>query len=112
MFVNRVVHNLSLGAAAKIYNSFVISDQQLNRRLAGVIGDSEGQRVVDRIQANACREAMQEGATFINRMGMCLTEFDESWPKNLKQESKNILFESSGNKRRSCNQVGKIILEW
>ena len=32
-----------------------------------VIGDSEEQRVIDWIQANTNREAMEESATFINR---------------------------------------------
>ncbi|CAM6006530.1 unnamed protein product, partial [Sphagnum balticum] len=35
--------------------------------MAGVIGDNEEQRVIDRIRANAYREVMEEGATFINR---------------------------------------------
>lgn len=35
--------------------------------MAGVIGDSEEQRVIDRIRANAYREVMEEGAAFINR---------------------------------------------
>ena len=35
--------------------------------MAGLIGDNEEQRVIDRIRANAYREAMEEGATFINR---------------------------------------------
>jgi hypothetical protein len=35
--------------------------------MAGVTGDSEEQRVIDRIRANAYREVMEEGAAFINR---------------------------------------------
>ena len=35
--------------------------------MAGVIEDSEEQHVIDRIQANAYREVMEEGAAFINR---------------------------------------------
>ncbi|CAF0818695.1 unnamed protein product, partial [Didymodactylos carnosus] len=38
-----------------------------SNKMAGVVGDDEEQRVIDRIRANAYREAMEEGATFINR---------------------------------------------
>jgi hypothetical protein len=33
--------------------------------MAGVVEDDEEQRVIDRIRANAYREAMEEDATFI-----------------------------------------------
>jgi hypothetical protein len=41
--------------------------QSLLNDMAGTVGDSEEQRGIDRIRANAYREAMEEGTTFINR---------------------------------------------
>lgn len=100
--------------------------------MSTLVGDSEEQRVVDRIRANAYREAMEAGATFINRKWIanklhrsarwvtdnwkkgyesCFTEFGEGRPLKLSQESRNIIDECSGKRRRSCSQVAKIISE-
>lgn len=100
--------------------------------MAGVIGDDEEQRVIDRIRANAYREAMEEGATFINRKWIarklhrserwvtdnwkkgyehCFTKFGDGRPEKLSEESKNIVIENSGKRQRSCKRVAKEILE-
>ncbi|CAF1484082.1 unnamed protein product, partial [Didymodactylos carnosus] len=54
-----------------------------SNKMAGVVGDDEEQRVIDRIRANAYREAMEEGATFINRKWIAQklhrTESDERY---------------------------------
>ena len=85
--------------------------------MARVVGDDEEQHVIDRIRANAYREAMEEGATFINRKWIaqklhrterwvtdnwekgyshCFTKFGDGRPTKLSEESKNIITENSG----------------
>ncbi len=96
--------------------------------MAGVIGDDEEQRVIDRIRANACREAMEEGATFINRKWIaqklhrserwvtdnrkkgyehCFTKFGDGRPEKLSEESKKIVIENSGKDREAANELRK-----
>lgn len=100
--------------------------------MAGVIGDNEEQRVIDRIRANAYREAMEEGAPFINRKWIaqklhrserwvtdnwrkgyehCFTEFGGGRPEKLSEESKKIVIENSGKRQRSCRRVAKEIFQ-
>lgn len=100
--------------------------------MAGVVGDDEEQRVIDRIRANAYREAMEEGATFINRKWIaeklhrtdrwvtdnwkkgyehCFTKFGDGRPTRLSEESKNVIMENSGKRQRSCRRVAKEIFE-
>ena len=92
--------------------------------MAGKLGDSEQQRVIDRIMCVAFRIARDEGANFINRKWIakklgrspdwvtdnwskspeeCFTQFGEGRPQQLSQESKNIIIKSC-NKRRNSNQ--------
>src|SRR5215469_5340903 len=77
--------------------------------MAGKLGDSEQQRVIDRIMCVAFRIARDEGANFINRKWIakklgrspdwvtdnwskspeeCFTQFGEGRPQQLSQESK------------------------
>ena len=85
--------------------------------MAGLIGDTEEQRVIDRIRANAYREAMEEGAAFINRKWIshklhrserwvtdnwkkgyenCFTTFGDGRPAKMSEEAKQITMENSG----------------
>ena len=100
--------------------------------MAGLIGDNEEQRVIDRIRANADRETMEEGATFINRKWIaqklhrserwvtdnwkkryehCFTEFGNGRPEKLSEEGKKTVMENSGKRQRSCKRVAKEISE-
>lgn len=100
--------------------------------MASVIGDSEKQRAIDRIRANAYREVMEEGATFINRKWIayrlhrsdrwvtdnwkkgyddCDSEFAGGRPNKLSEEGKSIVMENSGKRQRSCKKVAKEIFD-
>jgi transposase len=89
-------------------------------------------RVIDHIRANAYQEAMEEGATFINRKWIarklhrserwvtdnwkkgyehCFMKFGDGRPEKLSEESKNIVIENSGKRQRSCKRVAKDIFE-
>lgn len=100
--------------------------------MAGLIGDTEEQRVIDRIRANAYREAMEEGAAFINRKWIshklhrserwvtdnwkkgyenCFTTFGDGRPEKMSEEAKKISMKNSGKRQRSCQRVAREILE-
>lgn len=100
--------------------------------MAHKYGDSEDQRVIDRIRANAYREAMEAGAEFINRkwignkLARSLRWVTDNWrsgydqvyamfscgpPETLSQESKDIIVRSSGKRRRSNANVANEINE-
>ena len=97
--------------------------------MAGLIGDNEEQRVIDRIRANADRETMEEGATFINRKWIaqklhrserwvtdnwkkgyehCFTEFGNGRPEKLSEEGKKTVMENSG-KRSPRNMERSLV---
>lgn len=100
--------------------------------MAGKYGDSEEIRIVDRIRANAFREAMEAGASFINRkwiaqkIGRSERWVTDNWkkgyddvqavfgsgaPQKMSQESKNIVEEGQGKRRRSNVVIAREILE-
>ena len=100
--------------------------------MANLLYDSEQQRVVDRIRANAFREAMEGGAAFINRKWIanklhrserwvtdnwkkgyddCYAHFSGGRPEKLSQESKDIINENSEKRRRSNSSVAKQIFQ-
>ena len=100
--------------------------------MARFIGDNEEQRVVDRIRANAYRDAMEDGATFINRKWIarklhrserwvtdnwrkgydhCFIQFGDGRPTKLSEDSKKTVMENSGKRRRSCKRVAKEIFK-
>lgn len=78
--------------------------------MAGVVGDDEEQRVIDRIRANAYREAMEEGAMFINRKWIAQklhrTErwFTNNWKKDMNTASRSLAMED----RQNCRKKAKI----
>ena len=94
--------------------------------MACKIGDSEEVRVVDRIRVNSFQEAMEAGTTFITRkwiaqkLGRSERWVTDNWkkgydnvhtafslgrPEKLSQESKDIIVEGRGKRRRSNASV-------
>jgi hypothetical protein len=88
--------------------------------------------VIDRIRANAYRQAMEEGATFINRKWIaqklhrserwvtdnwekgsehCFTEFENRRPEKLSEEGNKTVIENMGERQRSCKRIAKEISE-
>lgn len=95
--------------------------------MANLIGDTDSQRFIDRIKANAWREAMENGASFINRKWIskklhrserwvtdnwkkgydnCDSDFSSCGRKQvLSQESQNLVFEEFSGKRSCSNHI-------
>lgn len=94
--------------------------------MAGLIGDTEEQRVIDRIRANAYREAMEEGAAFINRKWIshklhrserwvtdnwkkgyenCFTTFGDGRPEKMSEEAKKSPWKTVGNGREAASEL-------
>lgn len=79
--------------------------------MAGLVGYDEEQRVIDGIRANAYREAMEEGATFINRKWIAQklhrTErwVTDNWKKGYEQCLRNLAMED----RQNCLKKAKIL---
>ena len=99
--------------------------------MAGKLYDTEEARIIDRVKAVAFREAMEAGANFINREWIakklhrsprwvtdnwkksydeCYTNFSDGPEEVLSQESKEIVEQATGKKRRSCREISKEIL--
>lgn len=94
--------------------------------------DSENARMVDRIRATAFLEAREAGAKFITKKWVsdrlkrsedwvkdnwrknpleCFTDFSKCGrPEILSQESKDIVYASTGLQRKSCRELSKQIL--
>src|SRR5277367_3360917 len=101
--------------------------------MANLLCDSEEQRVVDRIRANAFGEAMEGGAAFINRKWIakklhrserwvtdnwkkgyddCYTHFSGGRPEKLsRKKSKDIINENNEKRRRSNSSIAKQIFQ-
>ena len=94
------------------------------------IGDSEQQRVIDRIMCVAFRQARDAGADFMNRKWIveklgrsldwvtrnwnrnpqeCFTDFGKGRPQQLSQESRNMVAQCSNKQRESNREVAQQI---
>ena len=94
------------------------------------IGDSEQQRVIDRIMCVAFRQARDAGADFMNRKWIveklgrsldwvtrnwnrnpqeCFTDFGKGRPQQLSQESPNMVSQCSNKQRESNREVAQLI---
>ncbi len=100
--------------------------------MSQVFGDDEEQCVMACIRANAYRELMEEGVTFVNRKWVtqklhrserwvtdnwkkgyehCFAKFGDGRPEKLSEESKYIVMENSGKRRRNYKLIVKEIFE-
>jgi len=95
-------------------------------KMAGLINDTEEQRIIDRIRAITYKELKNEGVEFITKKWVCeklkrsRTWVTDNWNKSLEevkkscvggrpevlsQESKDIIKNANNKRKESCSRV-------